>query len=222
MRAEKENTVAIVANATRPAPRARSQEPEWLVWLTVGVALLLGYLLLVMITGQTRSATAGAMTLKYPSTWVPVQVEGAAFAASERLYGGPFAPTVTLYEMPRTDLLRLAGGVEEAASNWTLRKQEELVGYRVLNVSAIGGGAVATPSLEGSSEQQAVDTLRVDSVYLQDPAIGATGIPSLMRGIDVIKLKGETFYIMSYTVENSEYDSHRGQLESLLNGWTTP
>jgi hypothetical protein len=62
----------------------------------------------------------------------------------------------------------------------------------------------------------------VDSVYLQDPAIGATGIPSLMRGIDVIKLKGETFYIMSYTVENSEYDSHRGQLESLLNGWTTP
>jgi hypothetical protein len=176
-----------------------------------------------MITGQTRSVSAGTMTLSYPSTWTPVQSEGATFSASDRLYGGPFAPTVTLYEMPRTDLLRLAGGVEEAAANWTLRKQDDLVGYRVLSVTPVGGGPVVTPSLEGvGAPEQAVDTLRVDSVFLKDPAVGSTGIPSLMRGIDVIKLRGDTFYILSYTVENSKYDSHKGQFESLLNGWRTP
>ena len=198
------STVTNVA-ATR-APRARSQEPEWLVWLTVGLALLLGYLLLNMIAGQTRAATAGAMTLNYPSTWVPVQSEGAAFSASDRLNGGPFAPTVTLYEMPRTDLLRFEGGVEEAAANWTLRKQDDLVGYRLLNVTPVEGR----------------DMLRVDSVYLKDAALGASGIPALMRGIDLIRLSGETFYIMSYSVENDQYDSHKGQLDALLNGWRTP
>jgi hypothetical protein len=193
------------------------------VWLTLGVALLLGYLLLIMTVGQTRSATAGAMTLNYPSTWVPVQAEGAAFSASDRINGGPFAPSVTLYEMPRTDLLRFAGDVEEGAANWTLRKQEELVGYRVLSVTPVGGGAVATPSLEGGNpDTQPIDTVRVDSVYLRDAALGASGIPALMRGIDVIKLSGETFYIMSYSVENDKYDSHRGQFEALLDGWRTP
>jgi hypothetical protein len=209
--------------ASRRARSARSQEPEWLVWLTVGVALLLGYVLLVMTLGQTRSATAGAMTLNYPSTWVPVQTEDATFSASDRLNGGPFAPTVVLYEMPRADLLRLAGGVEEAAANWTLRKQDELVGYRVLGVTSVGGGAVATPSLDGANEpQQGSNTVRVDSVYLKDAAIGGSGIPALMRGIDVIRLSGDNFYILSYSVENSEYDSHRGQFEALLNGWRTP
>lgn len=209
--------------APQRATRARAQEPEWLVWLTVGVALLLGYLLLVMTTGQTRSATAGAMTLNYPSTWVPVQTEGAAFSASDRLNGGPFAPTVTLYEMPRADLLRLEGGVEDAAANWTLRKQDELVGYRVLSVTSVGGGAIATPSLEGGNPAtQASNTVRVDSVYLKDAAIGGSGIPALMRGIDVIRLSGDNFYILSYSVENSQYDSHRGQFEALLNGWRTP
>jgi hypothetical protein len=43
-----------------------------------------------------------------------------------------------------------------------------------------------------------------------------------MRGIDVLKLAGDNFYILSYSVDNSEYDSHRGQFESLLNGWQTP
>ncbi|HET9495174.1 MAG TPA: hypothetical protein VFR15_13170 [Chloroflexia bacterium] len=216
--------MSTVADAApRRAPRAQAQEPEWLVWLTLGVALLLGYLLLVMITGQSRTASAGSMSLSYPSTWVPVQTEGAAFSASDRLNGGAFAPTVTLYEMPRTDLLRMAGGVEEAAANWTLRKQDELVGYRVLSVTGVGGGPISTPSLEGGGPaEQAVDTLRVDSVYLVDPVIGATGIPALMRGIDVIRLRGETFYILSYSVENSKYDSYRGQFESLLNSWRTP
>ena len=196
----------VTEAAPRKETRAEPKEPEWLVWLTVGVALLLGYLLLTMINGQTRSASAGSMNLNYPSTWVPVQREGAAFAASDRLSGGPFAPTVTLYELPRTDLLPLTGGLEEAAANWTLRKQEDLVGYRVLSVTPVEGR----------------DMLRVDSVYLQDPTIGASGLPALMRGVDFIKLAGDNFYILSYSVENSEYDSHRGQLEALLNGWQTP
>jgi hypothetical protein len=176
------------------------------VWLTVGVALLLGYLLFVMIAGQMRSANAGATTLNYPASWVPVQTEGATFSASDRLNGGPFAPTVAVFEMPRTDLLRLEGGVQEAAANWTLRKQDDLVGYRVLSMTPIEGR----------------DMLRIDSVYLKDPAVGASGVPALMRGIDVIRMAGDNFYILSYSVENSEYDSHRGQFDALLNGWQTP
>jgi hypothetical protein len=199
--------VSTVTSAAAPrARRARSQEPEWVVWLTVGVALLLGYLLLVMTTGQTRPASAGGMSLNYPSTWVPMQTEGAAFSASDRLNGGPFAPSVTLYEMPRTDLLRLEGGVQEAAANWTLRKQDELVGYRVLSMTSVEGR----------------DAIKIDSVYLKDPTLGGSGVPALMRGIDVIALSGDKFYILSYSVENSEYDSHKGQFESLLSGWRTP
>ena len=42
------------------------QEPEWVVWLTVAGALIVGLLIMYLVTGQTTSATAGATTLKYP------------------------------------------------------------------------------------------------------------------------------------------------------------
>ena len=95
-------------NAANPhvAAREGGDEPEWVVWLTVAVALVLGFFLMYFVTNQTGTATAGNTTLSYPSTWVPATEKGAAFAVADTKGGGISATEWRSTSSPRQTFCR--------------------------------------------------------------------------------------------------------------------
>ncbi len=62
----------------------------------------------------------------------------------------------------------------------------------------------------------------VESAYLLDSALGGGGVPGLMRAADTIVLNGDTFDILSFSTQASDWDNHSGLRDRLLNGWKLP
>src|SRR5215217_671734 len=127
------------ARPVAAAPGDTKQEPEIVVWITVAVALILGFFLMYFTSNQVTSTdNAGGTTLSYPSTWVPAteEGEGAEFAVADLTGGGTFGDRVVVVKLPKSDLLPRQGGLQEAAANWTLDQQEARVGYRTLGLES--------------------------------------------------------------------------------------
>jgi hypothetical protein len=201
------STVTTTANSA-PAPRARTrgEEPEWIVWATVILAVIIGLVLQFATTGQTNSGTGAGMTVSYPSTWVAAREDGAAFAVANTLQGGAFAQRLALFEKPKSDLLPLQGGIEEAAQNWAIERQQALSSYRILSMTKPAGE-------EG---------VRVESAYVMDSPFGASAVPTVMRAVDVVRQKGDKFYILSYATKADDFAAGKDTLNNIIASWKLP
>jgi hypothetical protein len=193
------------------------EEPEWTVWLTVAGALILGLILMFLVTGQTKSAQAGDTVLNYPATWVEVDEAGTAFAAADRDTYYSYGPRVSVRQLDRSTLVppSITGApstpesdLETAGANWLFQRQNDLVGYRIVEVM--------TTTVQGKP------AVVVGSVYLLDPALGGGGLPALMRAEDTIVLNGDTFDIMSFSTDSTRWDQDAGVRDRLLSGWQLP
>ena len=192
------------------------EEPEWTVWLTVASALIIGLILMFMVTGRSKSATAGDTTISYPATWSIIDEPGAAFAAADIQSGYAFGPRISVRQLDKATLAPppITGGqpsaedeLQTAVGSWVLQRQNQLVGYRTLGVetTTVGGKPAA----------------KVASAYLLDSGAGG-GVPGLMRAEDTIVLSGDTFAILSYSAESSRWDELSGLRDRLLSGWRIP
>lgn len=195
----------------------KDQEPEWVVWLTVAGALIIGLIMMFLVTGQSVTAAAGDTNITYPSTWTVVTEPGAAFSAAEAATLYSFGPRLSVRQLDRTTLVpapvtgdqpTAEGDLQTAAANWSLQQLEDLVGYRTLGVT--------------QTSVQGKPAVRLESAYLLDPAFGGGGLPGLMRSEDIIVLNGETFDILSIAVEASQWNDSAGLRDRLLNGWKLP
>lgn len=204
--------IAAVKRAFR-----NDEEPEWVVWLTVAGALIIGLILMFLVTGQSTTVTAGDTTLSYPSTWTTIDEPGAAFAAADPDTVFAFGPRVSVRQLDKATLAppNVIGGastpesdLETAAANWTLQRQNTIVGYRTLNV--------LTTTVQGKP------AIVVGSAYLLDSMLGGGGLPGLMRAEDTIVLNGETFDILSFSTQSTDWDDDQGIRDRLLNGWKLP
>ena len=54
--------------------RGQTEEPEWTVWLTVLICLLIGWVITTTVTGQTTTIPVGSGAVRYPATWVKDQL----------------------------------------------------------------------------------------------------------------------------------------------------
>lgn len=126
--------------------RGRQEESELAVYLTVAIALVIGLFVQGTVVGRTQSVAMGSGTLSYPARWQRVVEDGALFAAADRDRGGPFGARVSVREIPKRDLLPGAGTLVDAATNWSLRRSQELVGARILSISegTVNGREAAT------------------------------------------------------------------------------
>ncbi|MEO8285616.1 MAG: hypothetical protein ABI670_04215 [Chloroflexota bacterium] len=196
------------ANAAVAPVRREEGEPEWMVWVTVAVALVLGFFLMWYITNQTTAASAGGTTLSYPATWVQTSESGAAFAVADLRNGGTFGDRAAVFELPKAELLPRDGGLQEAAANYTLAQQDARVGYRVLSVHSL--------------TVQNRDAIQIESGYLLDSPYGGTSMPALMHGIDTIVMSGDTFYVLSYATRAGDVDNATSANDKLVNNWRLP
>lgn len=202
------------------ARQSRAQEPQWVVYLTAAVALLIGLAIQFFATNQNQTGTVGSSTIAYPQSWVQTTEPGADFAAADLNNGGPYGTRVSLRALDKTALLsRMApqGTAPSAAdllnvgaTNWSLQRGTDLVGYRVLGIK--------------KTSVQGHDAIDVDSAYLLDQSLGAStnALPGLMHAVDTVVLSGDKFYILGYAAESSQFDRLQGLHDKLLSSWHIP
>ena len=199
---------------TVATPRGRTQEPEWAVLLTVAAALIIGFVLQMVIQQQTATGPVGAGAVLYPAGWAQIEEEGAGFAAADLNGSGPLGPRVSLREFDKATLLPSLIGPEgtlrDAATNWSLQRGKDLVGYRVLDIT--------------ETRVQGREAYNVESAYLLESTLGAgtNGMPGLMHGVDTVVESGDKYYILTFAAEASQFDNVSSVHERLLNDWRIP
>jgi hypothetical protein len=189
----------------------RTEEPEWTVWLTVLICLVLGWVLMTTVIGRTQTHDSAAGSLAYPQNWVPTQEDGAAFAAID-LDAGPYGSRVIVRQVPKTDLITSLSPdtLETAAASWSVLRSRDLEAYRILGI--------------GPTTVDGRDAISVEYVYLTDPPEGTAGgvIPAIMHGIDTVVASGEQFSILSVAVDQNGTDDLTTLNNRLLAGWRAP
>lgn len=194
------------------AGRGESEEPEWTVWLTVLICLLIGWVIMTTVTGRTDLVADDAgNAVRVPATWVKTSEDGALLGAAD-LTAGAYGSRVSVRQAARADLLPERSGdqLEAAASNWTLIRSQELEGYRVLEIQ--------TTSLQGRP------AVTVEYAYLTDPPEGlASGaMPALMHAVDTIVASGEGFAILTVATDQTSDDSLTALVSAMQSGWQVP
>jgi hypothetical protein len=168
----------------------------------------------MVIQQQTLSGQVGTSTVVYPASWVQIEEEGAGFAAADLNGSGPFGARVSLREVDQKALLPALIGPEgtlrDAATNWSLQRGKDLVGYRVLDIV--------------ETRVQGREAYNVESVYLLDSTRGAATntMPALMHTVDTLVAGGDKYYILTFAADASRFDSQSGLRERLLNDWRIP
>ena len=102
--------------------RARGEEPEWTVLLTVAVALIIGFAIMTFTQDQTQTLTLGSTSVDYPKTWVQTDKSATSITATDLNAGGSYGERVTLQQVPKQKLLPRQGGLLEAADAWSLQR----------------------------------------------------------------------------------------------------
>jgi hypothetical protein len=201
--------------AIAPA-RRQTNEPEWAVWLTVAIALVLGLLLMMQTTGQTQSQQVGNSTIVYPASWVATKDPNADFAAADLQAGGAFGARVSVSSVDTTTLQGRSGslggiGLREAAQAWSLIRAKQLESYRVLGIT--------------QSTLQGRDAYNIESAYVQEPTLGGGStntVPGLMHAVDTMVQSGGKYYILSFAAQQTQFDSLQDLHNKLLADWKLP
>jgi hypothetical protein len=190
----------------------QSEEPEWVVWLTVIISLLLGWVIMTTVTGRTETVTniaGGSITI--PATWIKTKEDGAVFAATD-LNAGTYGSRISIRQAARADLMppRSGDSLEAAATNWTLIRSPELEGYRVL--------AIEPMQLQGR------DAVTVEYAYLTDPPEGSGlgMMPGLMHAVDTVVASGDGFVILTVASEAGNDAALNDLVASAQAGWQIP
>jgi hypothetical protein len=190
----------------------RSEEPEWVVWLTVVICLLIGWVIATTVSGRTETVPDGAGgSITIPATWIKTKEAGALFAATD-LNAGTYGSRISVRQVSKADLLPPRSGdtLEVAASNWTLIRSPELEGYRVLQI--------APTTIQGRN------AVAIEYAYLTDPPQGGgTGVmPGLMHAIDTIVASGDGFVILTVATEQGDDTALEQLLATAQAGWQIP
>ncbi|CAG0952018.1 Protease PrsW [Anaerolineae bacterium] len=190
--------------------KGTQEEPEWMVWLVVAIALIAGWLIGSAIMGQTQTATVDKMSVTYPATWVQTSETDAVFAAYDLERGGVFGTRISLRQMPKADLISAQASLYDSVINWTAQRQKQLSSLRLLktDVTQVNGR----------------DAVKIEYAYLMDSPQGAAlgAMPALMRGVDTLVVSGDQVYAFSFATPSQQFDSLDGLREQLLASWRVP
>lgn len=206
-----------------------TEEPEWIVWLTVLLSLIAGWVLMTSITGQVQQITTNAGTISIPSSWATIREEGTVFSAIDRNASGSH---VSMRQVPKADLIGALGPdtLETAASNWAVLRSNDLEGFRVLNIESVqllqNGQIIRTVEGEEPTGPAAGATsaMLVEYAYLANPSesVGANVMPVLFHGIDTLVAKDTEFTVLSTAVDQSSNSQLNALHEKMLKSWVRP
>ncbi|MHB9032795.1 MAG: hypothetical protein ACYC6L_07080 [Anaerolineae bacterium] len=158
------------------------EEPEWLVVITVLVALVIGGLVMYLATGRTQTARVNKLSVRYPAQWVlpgeaqatSLEAQDLASQASVRvsIVGNldPAAP-VTMEDLVTMRAFELAQATEL---------------FRVLATKAVQVDAQAATE--------------ISYAFVLDSAVSSylNAVPKVIRGVDYLVPYQGQIYLISY------------------------
>lgn len=211
-----EQVEAIAPGAVQPQIDARSLTPPtrraerlavlW-VFVTVAVALLLGWALMTAVTGRTAEYNDGQVGFRYPAAWVAAQDEdGNAMVRNPSSASPLFSDRVVVVHAPASRSgLPAASPLVEAATAWTLGRSQALDSFR--NLATQDGLTVAGQP-----------AMRVDYVYVADPAaeLGRPGVPVVVRGSDYILLAGDDMTVLAGQAADTGWEAFAPTLAQIV------
>jgi hypothetical protein len=196
-----------VRSLTPPTRRAERLAVLW-VFVTVAVALLLGWALMSAVTSQTAEYNDGQIAFKYPARWVVAQDDdGNAMVRNPASPSPLFSDRVVVVHAPApSGGLPAASPLAEAATAWTLRRSQSLDSFR--NLATEDGLTVAGQP-----------AMRVEYVYVADPAaeLGRPGVPVVVRGSDYILLTGDDMTVLAGQAADASWEGFAPALARIVN-----
>lgn len=182
---------------TPPTRRAERLAVLW-VFLTVAVALLLGWALMTAVKGRTVAYSDGQISLRYPAGWVATQDEdGNAVLRNPASASPAFGERLMVVHMAAPSSgLPAASPLAEAVTAWTLSRSQVLSSFR--NLATVEGLTVAGQP-----------AMRVDYVYIADPAaeLGRPGVPVVVRGSDYVLLVGDQMTVLGGQAVDASWEA---------------
>ncbi len=186
------------------------EEPEWVVWVLVIVALVVGWFLKGAFQYQTEVFTDpdSGLTFRYPASWflesnqAQIGDEGVILtvsdAHSESAFNTTFSVRIKKVEEETTAV--------DQAELWILQRGEGLTKYRVLSkeLSQVAG-------------QEAVT---IDYGYVEDPlrsSAMSVSLPVVVRAVDVVLVRDNQVYVLTFAADQLVFDEASKTLERLLN-----
>lgn len=183
--------------ATTLSPRRRTfreEEPEWLVWLLVGVLLLIGLVARTLVVNRTTTFNEGGFSLSYPAGWTPIASDapGVVLSVGEG-FGDLFPARVVAQQLPAADVSRTAQSLGDFALKWSDQQAKDLLGYRVLSIEP--------------TQVRGKDAVRVNYAYVADPMFAsADALPIVARGSDALLRNGDTLTVVRMLAASDAFD----------------
>jgi hypothetical protein len=198
-------TAAITAKAVKTA---RREEPEWIVFLVVAIALLAGWFLKMSIEGRSETFTGGNLSISYPASWVregSAPDQGLALKASNLHSTSLYRPNVAIQ---LTQAAPALPGTEDqltpTVTTWTFGNSQKLANYRVLGTEKV--------------EVTGQPASRVDYTYVSEPIASPyrRALPVVVEAVDYIILYGDSAYVVTLAADAQQFEAEQGRFETIL------
>ena len=175
---------------------------EWLVLITVALALFLGAITKQKAIHQTQVVTWQKNLIEVPAHWtIPSQQEDMFVAAD--LDQGQFGPKLTIQRISPLELSPAGRGLRNVANNWALKQTKKFSDHRVLSISEM--------SVQGRHG------IKMECVYLQD--VGPNLTPGLMRSTEVLVPLENEIFVWIFAAKESEFADFEKLQTRLLEKW---
>lgn len=186
-------------------PRRTAQEPEWVVWITVLAMLAIGLAVRSMVTGRMAHFANGNIAFDYPADWMALASEDptTVVQVGEPMDVSFFPASVSIRQMPVTDISTTANTPGDLAMKWSNRQVQELLGYRVLNVepASVGG-------------QKGV---RIEYACVADPPLGGpNSIPIVAHGEDILIVRGDQLTVITWSAASDQAQGQAATWQRVL------
>lgn len=188
---------------------ARREEPEWLVFLLVAIALLAGWFLKISIEGRAETFTDGNISLSYPATWFRepmAAAQGLALKASDLHSASLYRPAVALQltqaapALPDTE-----DRLTPTVTTWTFGNSQKLSNYRVLSTEHV--------DIAGQK------AIRIDYTYVSEPIASPyrRALPVVVEAVDYVILSQDQAYVVTLAADAHDFEQAQDQFETILN-----
>jgi hypothetical protein len=177
----------------RPPGAGEIRRNDIAVLLVVLFAFFLGWSLRTQVSNASRAISLGddLPTVRYPAGWITGQPEFLHFQATNPTSISSFNAQIDVHVRD----LQADESLDIARANWGLRRSRELLQYRELSVAPV----TVLTGLPG---------LHIRFGYVADPTreSGATGLPVVVEGQDLLFLYGDKLVVITVSADAHDWE----------------
>lgn len=201
-------TSTTITGAALAVKTGKREEPEWIVFVVVAVALMLGWFLKMSVENSTATFSGAGISINYPATWLREPGAGAAdllFKVSD-LRSGSLYPTNLTLQM--TEPAQAPVGDEDkltpSVTSWGFGRSQTLDNYRVLSTKSV--------TLAGQPAAQ------IDYTYVSNPIASPyrQALPVVVEATDYLTLFQDKLYIITIAADATRFEQNKDRFETVL------